>query len=458
MEGPNMFLVLLTYFIAGLSGISNLAGTFFLKESLPNLSAAELVNLGLLAGLPWSLKILFGLALDKSKATYERWILYGLLVSITVTLGTYYFAVNVEILAPSAFLWLGALNVLGASGAVMQDLAADTLAVSVYSDSKKTSRLQVHSRIATVLGGVIGAALSGPVAAHYSRPTALLLPILLYIAALPFALLFRYPHVEKHLSKSEVGLPIFMYSAIYLVGVFAFANNPVVIFFLSAGYFYGLLRAAKIPALPKTVVYSSLGLFLLRLMPGAGPGLTWFYIDVLKFDEHLLGRMNLLSNVAGLIGSVVFGWTLHKLGAFKAAVWTTIALLLISLPDPLVFYGWKHALATGGPILPFGLEPQQLIILAAEVTAPLANFMMVILGVIIARNTPKEGKAIYMSLTASLMNLALTGGDALTWILNKLWIIQRGDYTNLGIVLTVGILFSSVLNIFGLIYLKKGDN
>jgi hypothetical protein len=453
-----MFLVLLIYFTAGLSGISNLAGTFFLKESLPNLTSAELVNLGLLAGLPWSLKILFGLALDKSKSTYTQWVRYGLLLSLFVTLGTYYFALHVGTLAPSAFLWLGALNILGGVGAVTQDLAADTLAVSLYQDPFKTSKLQVYARISTVLGGVIGAALSGPVASSMSRPEALLLPAVLYLISLIWSLFLNYPHVEKHSTNLQVGLSIYTYSAIYIAAVFAFADNPVVLFVASIMYFWGLVRTTKIPALPKTVVYSSLGLFLLRLMPGAGPGLTWFYIDVLKFDENLLGRMNLLSNLAGLAGSIFFGWILHRLGAFKAAAITTAALLLISLPDPIVFYGWKHALATGGPILPFGLEPQQLIILAAEVTAPLANFMMVILGVIIARNTPKEGKAIYMSLTASLMNLALTGGDAFTWILNKLWIIERGDYTNLGIVLTVGIAISTLLNVVGLVYLKKGDN
>ncbi len=443
-----MWLVLLVYFIVGMASLSNLAGTFFLKESLPNLTTAQLINIGLLAGLPWSLKMLFGFMMNQSKTSYQTWVQRGLLLSILVTLGTYYFAANVTTLAPYAFPILALLSILGAVGAVVADLAVDTMSISLYPDSdKKTALMQIHARTATVAGGVIGAALSGPVAIHLSHAVALLSPILLYVPAYLSTFFFNYHKLAQ--AQLAVRLPkkgIYI-SVAYIVGIFLFSMHPVVLFFLSAGYFFSLVNMAKLPKLPLAVVYGGFGLFLLRTMPGVGPGLTWFYIDELKFDEAFLGRLNLYSNIAGFIGSLGFGWILHKMGSYKAAVACTLSLLVISLPDIIVYYGY-HTL--------YNINPRHIILLAAELSAPLANFMMIILGVMTARHAPDEGRVLYMSLSASLMNLALTAGDALTWVLNRKFPITRGDYSNLGNVLTYGLAISTVLSVVGLLYLKRG--
>src|SRR3990170_8192379 len=54
---------LMVYMAAGISGLTAIVGTFFVKEYL-GLSAAFLAGLGFWAGLPWALKMPLGHLVD----------------------------------------------------------------------------------------------------------------------------------------------------------------------------------------------------------------------------------------------------------------------------------------------------------------------------------------------------------------------------------------------------------
>src|SRR5690349_12241161 len=54
---------LMVYMAAGISGITSIVGTFFVKDYL-GLSAAFLAGLGFWAGIPWALKMPFGHVVD----------------------------------------------------------------------------------------------------------------------------------------------------------------------------------------------------------------------------------------------------------------------------------------------------------------------------------------------------------------------------------------------------------
>ena len=55
---------LLIYASAGISGITNIVGIFFLKDFL-NLSAAFIASIGFWAGIPWALKMPIGFLIDR---------------------------------------------------------------------------------------------------------------------------------------------------------------------------------------------------------------------------------------------------------------------------------------------------------------------------------------------------------------------------------------------------------
>ena len=54
---------LMIYVAAGISGLTGIVGTFFVKDYL-NLSAAFLAGLGFWAGIPWALKMPLGHIVD----------------------------------------------------------------------------------------------------------------------------------------------------------------------------------------------------------------------------------------------------------------------------------------------------------------------------------------------------------------------------------------------------------
>ena len=54
---------LMVYVAAGVSGLTGIVGTFFVKEQL-DLSAAFLASLGFWAGIPWALKMPVGHLVD----------------------------------------------------------------------------------------------------------------------------------------------------------------------------------------------------------------------------------------------------------------------------------------------------------------------------------------------------------------------------------------------------------
>ena len=46
-----------------------------------------------------------------------------------------------------------------------------------------------------------------------------------------------------------------------------------------------------------TVVGTAIIIFIFRAMPSPGPGLSWFEIDVLKFNEQFFSVLSLIASV-----------------------------------------------------------------------------------------------------------------------------------------------------------------
>jgi len=121
---------LMVYMAAGISGLTGIVGTFFVKDYL-SLSAEFLAALGFWAGVPWALKMPLGHLVD----LIWRW------KSLLVFLGAAMIASSLLIMlglltdrdAMSAILppgaWYVASVLLGAVGFVVQDVVADAMTV-----------------------------------------------------------------------------------------------------------------------------------------------------------------------------------------------------------------------------------------------------------------------------------------------------------------------------------------
>ena len=119
---------LMIYLAAGISGLTGIVGTFFVKDYL-NLSAAFLAGLGFWAGIPWALKMPLGHLVDliwnkKNYMVYVGATLIGLSLLIM-----YGLIIHTEDMAKvfSVETWFVLSVILAPVGYVVQDVVALSL-------------------------------------------------------------------------------------------------------------------------------------------------------------------------------------------------------------------------------------------------------------------------------------------------------------------------------------------
>ena len=121
---------LMIYLAAGVSGITNIVGLFFVKEYL-DLSAVFLAGLGFWAGLPWVLKMPLGHLVDILWKFKSVLVLLGALVmaasSIIMFCLIQYKSEMITIL--NAETWFVISSLLAPVGFVLQDVVADAMTV-----------------------------------------------------------------------------------------------------------------------------------------------------------------------------------------------------------------------------------------------------------------------------------------------------------------------------------------
>jgi len=121
---------LMVYFAAGISGLTAIVGTFFVKEYL-GLSAAFLAALTFWAGLPWALKMPLGHLVD----LIWRWkalLVYLGAALIAASLGIMYgLILHTEAMRAwlSVEAWFVLSSLLAPAGYVVQDTVADAMSV-----------------------------------------------------------------------------------------------------------------------------------------------------------------------------------------------------------------------------------------------------------------------------------------------------------------------------------------
>ena len=160
---------LMVYVAYGISGLTGIVGTFFVKDYL-GLSASFLAALGFWAGIPWALKMPIGHAID----LLWRW------KSWLVGLGAWLLAISLGIMAAlighreamtaimPAEVWYVLSVLLAPIGYVIQDAVADAMTVEAVPRvddqgqpfDERTRKLmhttmQTLGRVAIIGGGII---------------------------------------------------------------------------------------------------------------------------------------------------------------------------------------------------------------------------------------------------------------------------------------------------------------
>ena len=494
---------LMVYMAAGISGLTGIVGTFFVKDYL-SLSAQFLAALGFWAGVPWALKMPLGHLVDliwhwKSLLVFLGAAMIASSLLIMLGLLTDRDAMA-AIMSPGA--WYVATVLLGAVGYVVQDVVADAMTVEavphVDADGQPISAaqrklmnttMQTLGRVAIIGGSVLVALInlyvfSGAHALSEDQKVEIYRRIYLMALCIPaisvagvlIAMLLRRRDAQRlraqgrsaaeitslldsHQEKTPPNWWILGGSAAFVaftlgMGFSDIPFNQEIIFAGSFGIIaFLLLRLTRElePDARNTLLGTVIVIFVFRAIPGPGEGVTWWFIDELKFDQQFISLLSLIGSVLTLFGMFLFRRFMADHSIAYVVGFLTILGGLLSLPYVGMVFGlhqWTAA-ATGGVV-----DARFIALVNTALESPLGQIAMIPMLAWIANSAPGHLKATYFAVMASFTNLALSASSLGTKYLNQIYVVSReikdkggavttpADYSQLGELLVVQLIIA----------------
>jgi len=466
---------LLVYAAYGVSGLTGIVGTFFIKDYL-SLSAEFLAALAFWAGIPWAIKMPVGHLVD----LIWRW------KALLVWLGAAMIAASLLIMiglishmdamraVMSAEHWFVAAALVAPTGYMIQDAVADAMTVEAVPrvDEKGApydqhalksmhTTMQTLGRVA-VIGGLALVALANVYLfygteslpqpekqALYARVywMALAIPALSVLGVgLHGALKMRAAAALRRQGRPEreieqllavhgegktrpnwwvLGGSLVFVALSLSVGLGGLPAAQEIIFAGSFAIILFLLwRLARelAPAARETLIATALIIFVYRAMPASGPGYQWWAIDILKFDESFFARLQLVAYALTLVGMFVFRRYMAEKPISAIIVMLTLVGALLSLPNIGMYYGLHEWTArhTGGLI-----DQRVIALIDTALESPLGQIAMIPMLAWIANSAPANLKATYFAVMASFSNLALSASQLGTKYFNQLYTVTR---------------------------------
>ncbi|HLT01896.1 MAG TPA: hypothetical protein VK001_06945 [Geminicoccaceae bacterium] len=469
---------LMVYVAAGISGLTAIVGTFFVKDYL-GLSAEFLAALGFWAGLPWALKMPLGHLVDLV------WRYKSGLVYLGASLIAASLLIMIGLLAEpdamrryaSAEAWYVLAALLAPVGFVTQDVVADAMTVEAVplvrpdgTPVPDADRRALHTTMQTlgrvaIIGGSLLVALVNVVmlrgvqllpqaeqAEVYVRvyQLALLIPVVSVAGVVLASWLLRRrvaalvangympDEARRMISVHDEAPPVnwwilgggLLFAAVSLtVGlsdlpVFTRWGQEIIFTASMAIVIFLIVRLTRelSPEARRTLIGTAIVIFAFRALPGPGAGATWWQIDVLGFDQQFLSELSLIAASLTLAGLFIFRRFMAERSIYTVVAVLTIAGFLLSLPIVGMFYGlheWTAA-RTGGIV-----DARFIAVIDTALESPLGQIAMVPMLAWIANSAPARLKATFFAVMASFTNLALSASQLGTRYLNQAYVISR---------------------------------
>jgi hypothetical protein len=498
---------LMIYAAAGISGLTTIVGTFFVKEHL-GLSAAFLASITFWAGLPWALKMPIGHIVDLMWRCKDLLVYFGAFLICLSMAVMYGLIAYPQALAGvmSTEAWFVLSTLLAPTGYVIQDVIADAMTVEavpvtdVYGNPRSDAEvkamhttMQTLGRVATI-GGFVPVALLNIVmfanvdAMSTARKISIygeiyLLALLIPLVSVVGVTLANVQRRRRARAMQRAGVDemyvqrlLFqpsqaikpnwwiLFGSLFFVaftigmGLSGLKYSQEVIFLGSMLIVVCLIHQLTLKIdrrARRALLGTAIIIFAFRAVPLPGPGATWFEIDVLGFDQQFLSVLSLIGSGLTLAGMFVLRPVLAKRSlAYVIALLAAVSAVL-SLPNIALYFGiheWT-AIRTGGIV-----NARFIALVDTTLESPLGQIAMIPMLAWIAKNAPVEFKATFFAVMASFTNLALSASSLATKYLNQIWVVARevrdpvtgalvaaADYSQLGWLLISVTLISAAL-------------
>jgi hypothetical protein len=479
---------LMVYAAYGISGLTGIVGTFFVKDYL-DLSAEFLAALLFWAGIPWALKMPVGHLVDliwRWKAGLV-WLGAGMIAaSLVIMIGL---ISHTEAMRAwmSAERWYVLAALIAPTGYMIQDAVADAMTVEAVPRADAAGRpydpqtlksmhttMQTLGRVAVIGGLALVAAANIYIfydteALPKERKAELYADVYTAALAIPIIsvlgiILHRFlKHEREAVEKTRPNWAVLGGSLVFVVITLAvglggvpfgqeliFAGSLAIILLL----LWRLARELE-PAAREVLVATALVLFLYRAVPLTGEGTTWWMIDVLRFDEGFLARLSLVTYALTLVGMFALRRFMAEHSIATIVVVLSVAAALLSAPIIGMFYGlheWTAA-RTGGLV-----DARVIALINTALESPLGQIAMIPMLAWIANSAPAHLKATYFAVMASFSNLALAASQLGAKYLNQIFTVTRevrdpasgaikvpADYGELGLLMIVAAVITLLL-------------
>ncbi len=465
---------LMVYVAAGVSGLTSIVGTFFVKDYL-GLSAEFLAALGFWAGIPWALKMPLGHLVDLI------WRYKSIFVYVGATLIAASLLIMVGLLSdPEAMrtlmpveAWYVLSTLLAPTGYVVQDVVADAMTVEAVppldqegqpfpADERRLmhTTMQTLGRVAIIGGGVSVALLNvllfqgveamqeGQKAAIYLQiyQLALVIPVVSVLGVLLGGLLKQrelkrlrshgydaaaarqmlYGHQERMepnwwILGGSLAFVVFTLSMglgdVPYNQEIIFAGSMLILVFLIAKLMRELAPEAR-----RVLLGTAIIIFVYRAMPTPGAGQTWWMIDEIMFDQQFLSVLSLISSGLTLFGMFIFRRFMAEKSIAYIVGFLTIISTLLAVPIIGMYFGlheWTSAY-TGGVV-----DARFIALVDTAIESPLGQVAMIPMLAWIANSAPSHLKATFFAVMASFTNLALSLSQLGTKYMNQIFAVTR---------------------------------
>jgi BT1 family len=507
---------LMVYVAAGISGLTGIVGTFFVKDYL-GLSAEFLAALGFWAGIPWSLKMPLGHLVDLIWRWKAGLVFLGaalIAASLCIMIGLIgHTEFMRQIMPVEAWYVLSAL--LAPVGYVVQDVVADAMTVEAVPRVDAEGRayaagslklmhttMQTLGRVAIISGTVAVAAVNlfmfegvetlaeGAKVHIYQQiyTLALIIP-LISVLGVGLASVLRRRDVRrlqrKGFSRAQVHAMLAVHSEapapnwwilggslIFVaftlaMGLLDVPWNQEIIFGGSLAIIVFLMNrlvSSLEPQARYVLVGTAIVIFVFRAVPSPGAGSTWWMIDTLGFDQRFLSVLSLIGSGLTLAGMFIFRRFMAEKSIAYVVGFLTVAGTLLSLPVIGMYYGlhvWTAA-HTGGVV-----DARFIALVDTALESPLGQISMIPMLAWIANSAPARLKATFFAVMASFTNLALSLAQLGTKYLNQVFTVTRevrvhatgavsipADYSQLGMLLITVTALTFLLPMAAIVFVK----
>ena len=410
------------YFAYNFSIFSQIAETFWIKDTLA-LSVTEVISITICANLPWSMKIIFSQLVDCIKILGSQRRVYTFIAAIlmlignilTISIANNYMAIT-SLATTYQLLIIAGFFV--SCGMVLQDLIADTLCFEVVDKvnrsaediKKEIGNVQLLVRIVSILSSMLALFISGIISSKYSYATiSFALPVVALSSVIGSLIIKTEPKTIEEKPNKEIIFGGFIYVFfILLSALLDFKYSQESIFFVGMTVvslsLYKICKPLELNK-QKEILAILVVIFTIRAVPTYGPGIEWWQIDVLGFNQEFMATLGQIGTFLIFIGLLVFSKQLMNRNFGLMLLLLNTIHVVLQLPIIGMAFGLHEWTMQN-----FGFGAKTIALIDSTAEAPFGQLNFFMLCTIATYYAPKHNIATWFALVMSIMSLAYVQG------------------------------------------------